>query len=367
MRSVSIVGAGQIPAKLDGSRPAGGLAASALKLALADAAHPLLQALFVSSMYCEYNAAELATLTGGIPGVEARCIAPDGGGGAALHMAVQAVAAGAYDIVALVGVDSVLKRAPAASPDESGQGLSCIELDALIMRRYLYEYGWQRNDFAPFVINARRNALANRCAAVRTRLEVQQYIDADVDADPLTILDSAPTCSGAAAVVLCPSNAAQGLARSAVCVAASAVGRDALALHDRADILRLHAAHEATSAAYAQAGLGPQDIDIFELHDSSTIMAALSLEAAGFAEQGDGARLGISGAIAAGGRIPISTCGGLLARGDAGAASGVYQAVEAVLQLRAEAAGNQVDGARVALIQSMTGSGACAATHILHV
>jgi len=76
-------------------------------------------------------------------------------------------------------------------------------------------------------------------------------------------------------------------------------------------------------------------------------------------------RLGADGAIAIGGRLPISTLGGLLGRGDAGAASALYQVVEAVLQLRGQAGAGQVQGARRVLVQSMTGSGACAATHIL--
>lgn len=367
MRSVSIVGIGQTPARLDGDRSAIDLAAAALKLALTDAAWPAVQALYASSMYCEHGPATLAALTEGMGRVESRCTSPACGGGAALHMAVQAVAAGAYDVVAVVGVDNMPARAAAASPDEAEQGLSSIEIDALIMRRYMYEYSCQREDLAPFVINARRNAAANSNAALRTPLADQQCATAATSADPMTVLDSAPACSGAAAVVLCPSDMAARLVSQPVQVAASAVARDTLALHDRADVLWLHAAHDAASAAYAQAGVAAQDIDIAEINDSSTIMAVLGLEAAGFAEQGEGVRLGRSGAIELRGSIPISTGGGLLGRGDAGAASGVYQAVEAVLQLRGTAGANQVGGARFALIQSITGNGACAAAHILRI
>ncbi len=361
MRSVSIAGIGQTPARCDDGRPTSALAWSALQAAIADAGLANLQALYVSSMFCEENERELSGLAKALPGVDVHCAAPACGGGAALHLAVQAVAAGVYDRVAVVGADSVLRRAPAAAPDECAQGLSCIELDALILRRYLYEYSWQRSDLAPFVVNARRQAMANSHAALRTPIDLGHYLAAAVSADPMTVLDSAPVCSGAAAVVLCPSQATP----MGVRIAASTIGRDAPALHDRADILRLRAASESAQAAYAQAGVGPQDIDSAELHDSSTIMAVLSLEACGFAEQGEGVRLGADGAIAIGGRLPISTLGGLLGRGDAGAASALYQVVEAVLQLRGQAGAGQVQGARRVLVQSMTGSGACAATHIL--
>jgi acetyl-CoA C-acetyltransferase len=101
------------------------------------------------------------------------------------------------------------------------------------------------------------------------------------------------------------------------------------------------------------------------LYDGYTVLAALSLEAAGFAARGQGWALARNGAISLQGHIPISTFGGLKARGNPGGATGVYQAVEAALQLRCEAGPNQVPGARLALIQCLGGSGATAATHIL--
>ena len=111
--------------------------------------------------------------------------------------------------------------------------------------------------------------------------------------------------------------------------------------------------------------MGPEDIDLFELHDAFSIMAALSLEACGFAERGRGVRLGLDGDIAPGGRIPISTMGGLKARGHPVGATGLYQLVEATLQLRGQAGALQVPGARVAMTQNIGGSGATIVTHIL--
>ena len=367
MRAVSIVGIGQAPAMLDSRRSAGDLAASALGSALADAGLIHVQALFISSLSCEHDPALLASFGSGLPGVEVRCVAPACGGGAALHSAVQAVASGVYDVVAVTGVESTMSQPQAASADEAEQGLTAAVLDALILRRYLYEYSWKRLDLAPFAINARHNALSNRYAALHSALTLEQYQQAPATADPMTALDSAPLCTGAASVVLCPTEMATTVTRQPVSVTASVMAADTPALHDRADVLWLHASHSASKAAYAQAGISAGDVDFFELHDASTIMAVLSLEAAGFAEQGSGVRLGQDGAIACDGAIPISTFGGLLARGDAGAASGLYQAVEAVLQLRHAAGANQVAGARVGLIQSMAGSGACVATHILQV
>jgi acetyl-CoA C-acetyltransferase len=148
-------------------------------------------------------------------------------------------------------------------------------------------------------------------------------------------------------------------------VVGSASATDTLAVHDREDLLRLKAGELSAGRAYRQAGVGPEDIDLFELHDAFSIMAALSLEACGFAPRGQGVRLGLDGDILRGGRIPISTMGGLKARGHPVGATGLYQLVEATLQLRGQAGALQIDGARTAMTQNIGGSGATIVTHIL--
>ena len=109
----------------------------------------------------------------------------------------------------------------------------------------------------------------------------------------------------------------------------------------------------------------PEDLDMFELHDAFSIIAALSLEACGFAEPGQGVSMAQQGGIEPGGTIPISTMGGLKARGHPVGATGLYQLVEAVLQLRGEAGDAQLDGVRTAMTQNIGGSGATVVTHIL--
>jgi acetyl-CoA C-acetyltransferase len=111
--------------------------------------------------------------------------------------------------------------------------------------------------------------------------------------------------------------------------------------------------------------VGPEDIDLFEAHDAFSIIAALSLEACGFAERGQGVRLAQERGIMPDGRIPISTMGGLKARGHPVGATGLYQLSEAALQLREQAGAAQIDGARIALAQNIGGSGATVVTHIL--
>jgi acetyl-CoA C-acetyltransferase len=145
------------------------------------------------------------------------------------------------------------------------------------------------------------------------------------------------------------------------------VATDALALHDRRDMLWLNAAEQSARRAMQAAGVEPQDIDIFELHDSFTILATLALEASGFAERGKGWELARDGEIGRGGRVPISTFGGLKARGNPAGATGIYQIGELVQQLRGQAGDCQVEGAKIGMAQNLGGSGATAVTHVLRV
>jgi acetyl-CoA C-acetyltransferase len=132
-------------------------------------------------------------------------------------------------------------------------------------------------------------------------------------------------------------------------------------------VLWLEAAERSSRLALERAGLSVAAIDVFELHDAYTVLAALALEASGFAPRGRGWQLARDNEIGLDGQVPISTFGGLKARGHAGGASGVYQAVEVVLQLRGEAGANQVANARVGMAQSLGGSGATAVTHVFRL
>jgi acetyl-CoA C-acetyltransferase len=172
-------------------------------------------------------------------------------------------------------------------------------------------------------------------------------------------------CDGAAAIVLCPSEIARQFSPFPIKVRASALATDSLALHDRRQLLSLDAVELSAQKAYEQAKIKPEDIDLFEVHDAFSITAVMSLEASGFAEAGQGVRLGLDGDIFLGGRIPICTMGGLKARGHPVGATGMYQLVEATLQLRGLAGKNQVKDAKIALVQNIGGSGSNVVTHIL--
>jgi len=213
-------------------------------------------------------------------------------------------------------------------------------------------------------VSAHKNAAANPRAMFREPLSVDAFATCAMVADPIGILDAAPVCDGAAAVVICSKETVRPH-HKAIRIAGSSVASDTIALAARPDILTLRSAARSSARAFAAAGCSQGDIDLFEAHDAFTIITALSLEACGFAKRSEVLKRAGEGYFARGGPLPISTFGGLKARGHPVGASGTYQIVEATLQLRGEAGANQVTPARRALTQSIGGHGSIAVAHIL--
>jgi acetyl-CoA C-acetyltransferase len=287
-----------------------------------------------------------------------------------------AVASGELDSVLVVGVEKMTDKAghditaalaTAADADyEAEQGVSFVGLNALIMRRYMHEYGWKHADFAPFSINAHANAMSNPFARLHDRITVDQFEKSAMIATPINLLDASPIGDGAAATVIVPAEKVATMpGRPRVLVAGSASATDTIGVHSRKDPLFLSAAYESAKKAYDMAGINSGDVDIFELHDAFSIMSALSLEACGFAERGQGVRLGLDNALTPKGKIPICTRGGLKARGHPVGATGMYQIVEVTQQLRHECGTTQVEHARIGMAQNIGGSGSTILTHIL--
>lgn len=385
MRNVSIIGIGQSPVGEWWDRSVRHIAYDAVSAAMADAGIETADALFVGNMLSGslLSQEHLATLIAdfcGLRGIEAAKIeAACASAAAALRIGTMAVASGMHDVVIVAGVekmtdtagrDTTAGLATAADAEyESLHGVSFVGLNALIMQRYLYEYGVPADGLAGFSINAHRNGANNPNAMFQSPIDLKSYQRAPLVASPITIMDSSPICDGAAAVVLVPTERVREFTTShhpgAVHILSSASALDTLAVHDRTDPLFLEAAYISSQKAYVQAGITPQDLDLFELHDAFTIMSALSLEATGFAARGEGWRMAAEEAIGIDGQLPISTMGGLKSRGHPVGATGVYQAVEIVQQLTERAGANQIKNARVGMAQNIGGSGATIVTHIL--
>lgn len=360
------------------------LAYKAVEAAQQDAGGLLPQALFVGNMLAPHlsRQAHLATLVAdfvGLKGIEAITVEAAGAsGGAALRAGYMAVASGQVDVALVVGVEkitdqvgSTVEAALTSSADsdyEAVQGLTPTAQAALLMRRYLHEFDVPRSAFAGFSIVAHANGECNPLAMFQKAISLEAYNRAGIVSDPLNMFDVAPNADGAAALVLThPDLLPAHFAHPLVRIAGSSLATDTLALHDRSDPLSFHAVQLSVARACQKARISPLQVDLFELYDAYSIYAALTLEAAGFAGRGQGWQLAQDRQISRSGTLPTSTFGGLKARGNPGGATGVYQAVEAVLQLRGQAGQNQVLGARRAMIQSLGGPASTAVTHILEV
>lgn len=384
MQEVAIIGIGQVPVGEHWGKRLVELAGDAVFAALEDAELTQVEALYVGNMMAGQldKQSHLGALISdwiGMRGIEAMTVeAACGSGALALRTAMMAVGSGIVTSALAVGVEKMTDTSPrettsalatAASADWEGiHGVTFVGLNALIMRRYMYEYGWQHEDFAPFSINAHANGAKNPNARFQTPITADIYKKAVMIADPINLMDASPIGDGAAAVVVVPADLVKGRkGKSNIKIAGSAVSTDSLAVHDRHDPLWLSAAEKSAKKAYDQAGIGPEEIDFFEVHDAFTIMSSLSLEACGFAERGQGPRLALDGEITPEGKIPITTMGGLKARGHPVGATGMYQIVESVTQLRGEAGPAQIDGVKIGMTQNIGGSGATIITHILKV
>ena len=228
----------------------------------------------------------------------------------------------------------------------------------------MYEYGWKNADFAGFSINAHANAVSNPYARFRKPISEKIFLESGMVCDPINLMDASSIGDGSAAIVV-TNNKKYINEKLKISVVGSTANSDSISIQNRSDPIWLSGAEISSKNAYKQAGISADDIDVFEYHDAFSIMAALSLEACGFAERGKGPRLALDGEIRPDGRIPVATKGGLKARGHPVGATGIYQIVEVVQQLRGEAGSTQVSPNNYGMAQNIGGSGSNIITHIL--
>ncbi len=390
MTDIIIAGIGQTPVGEHWDESLRSLAVQAIQAAIKDSGGLKPQALYVGNMLAAslsrqaHLGALLADYAGlrfddaqHTAGIEAETVEAGGAsGGAALRQGYLAVASGLVDVALVVGVEKFtdvigpdLEAALATLTDadyESVHGLTLTAQAALLARRYMHENHVPADGLAGFPLTAHANGAGNKNAMYRKAIALDTYQKAEPVSEPLNIFDVAPNADGAAALVLTQRELLpKDFPHPVVRLAASTIASDTLALAERSDSLWFAAAQASAEQAFQKAGITRAQVDLFEYYDAFSIFAALSLEAAGFAKRGQGWKLAGDGSIALTGQLPCATLGGLKARGNPGGATGVYQAIEAVAQLRGQAGANQIAGARYALIQCLGGPASIAVTHIL--
>lgn len=299
-------------------------------------------------------------------------------GATAVHLASHALRAGEYDTVLVFGVEQLTRLGGGTIPLQRNdyktelyvrQGMILPGVYALRATRYLHEHGCKAEVLGKVAVKNRRHGARNPYAQTRSEIALEDVMASRMVADPLTLYQCCPSAvDGAAALVL---TTAKPKRKPDVRLLASVIqsGRREEALDD---ILDAEITARAAKLAYEQAGIGPQNVDVVELHDAFTIGELLYYEALGLCGRGEGPRLLDDGVTALGGRVPVNPSGGLLAKGHPLGATGVAQMVELVWQLQGRAENRQVDGARIALAQC-TGGGiagvdhAAAAVHLLGI
>lgn len=305
--------------------------------------------------------------------IEAAC----GSGGAAIRSAVMAIKSGESKVALVVGVEKMsaiskenISAALATASNwgtEGKSGESFISLNAKLMAEYIKRYNVSPEEFAIFSTNAHTNSKTNPLALYSNEVDLTTYLNSKFIHYPVRLYDASPVCDGAAAVLLVSDEIAQLLSNTTkiVTIAGSAIASNLVTLSKKPDLLDLPAVRHSSRLALKKANLQVQDIDFFELHDAYTIMAVLSLEHSGFVERGKALHFANSSGIGLEGALPISTMGGLKARGHAVGATGIYQFGEAYSQLTDSAGQNQLKSPQVAMTQNIGGCGAFVATHIL--
>ncbi len=299
------------------------------------------------------------------------------GGGASYPMhighAAAAIAAGKCRIalVAMAGIPSarreVARRLGPEDPYEAGYGLTTPAGYALVAQRHMHEFGTTSEQLAEIKVAAASHAQHNPHAVLRTPVTIDDVVSSPLIADPLHRLDCCITTDGGGALIVVAEEIARGLPRTV-----KVLGHGEAVKHTAMGGIDLVTTGAARSGprAFAEVWLTPADVDYASIYDSFTITVLLSLEDLGFCEKGQGGKFVTDGALQSpGGRLPFNTDGGGLCNNHPDMRGGMIRTIEAVRQLRGEAAPPvQVPDCRIALVQGhggVLGTRSAAATVIL--
>ena len=309
------------------------------------------------------------------PGYTARIDQTSSSGGAGVYAAWQSVASGASDLTMLVGGEKMTHRTTSEATDviaslthpvEYKQGVTLPSFAGLTARLYLDEYDAPRESLGKVAVKNHKNGVDNPHAQFRKEVDLDTVLDSPVVADPLRLYDFCPITDGSAALVFCPESVAEEYVPEDEYAVISGIGgaTDTHVVHERADPTTMGGVVDSSEIAYEMAGIGPDDVDVAELHDMFTILEFLQSEDLGFFEKGEGWKAVEEGVTDRDGELPINTSGGLKSKGHPLGASGVAQVFEIYQQVTGNAGPRQVE-ADTGLACNVGGFGNCVTTAIL--
>ena len=361
MRPVTVLGVGMVPFAKYRDKTLAEIGWPAVKAAIEDAgvSKKDIEAAYCGSALGGMMSGQRVLKQLGITGlpitnVENACSSSS----SAFRQAYISVSAGVYDIVLVLGVEKLTKFGGGTLPLEKEDfevthGLVMPALYGMRAKRYMHDYGLTREQLAGVAVKAHKHGAINEDAQYRNEVTLEEVMNAREIADPFTLLHCCPSGDGASAVVIASADKARQYTTKPVTVACSEVNSGKYMTGFR-DMTTPEITVRGASKAYAS--MGPEDVDVAEVHDAFTIAELLYYEALGFCEKGDAAKLLEDGETSLGGRIPVNPSGGLLSKGHPIGATGTAQIVEVVRQLRGQCGNRQVEGAKVGLTHC-TGGG----------
>jgi len=308
-----------------------------------------------------------------LPAYTARIDQTSSSGGAGVYSAWQSVASGASDLTLLIGGEKMTHRSTAEATDviaslthpaEYKHGVTLPSFAGLTARRYLHKYDAPRESLAKVAVKNHKNGVDNPHAQFQKEVDLETVMESPIVADPLRLYDFCPITDGSAALLMCPESVASEYTDDYAVISGIGGATDTHVVHERDDPTVMNGVVDSSAIAYEQAGLGPDDIDVAELHDMFTILEFLQSEGLGFFEQGEGWKAVEDGVTDRDGELPINTSGGLKSKGHPLGASGVAQVYEIYKQLTDNAGPRQVD-AETGLACNVGGFGNCVITTIM--
>jgi acetyl-CoA acetyltransferase len=382
---VFVAGVGMIPFKKPGtSEPYDVMGAQAVRLALADAglSYADVQQAYAGYVYGDSTCGQKALYHVGMSGIPVLNVNNNcSSGSSALFLARQAVASGAVDCALAVGFEqmnpgalksvwtdraSALERANTLVDElvgDANPGGNAIKQFAGAGMAHMRKFGTRLETFAKIRAKASRHAASNPLAVFRSVVSTEDVMNAPMlwDGVMTRLMACPPTCGGAAAIVVSEAFAKRKGLRADVLIAGQALATDTPDSFDTRDMIRVvgfEITRQAAKQAYEQAGIGPEDVDVIELHDCFAQNELLTMEGLGLAAEGEGPKIVDDGDNTYGGKWVINPSGGLLSKGHPLGATGLAQCYELTRQMRGSAGTTQVDGARVALAHNLGLGGA---------
>lgn len=377
MKEVAIIGVGIHKFGRFENKTYHDLGQEAAKMALQDAGLEWkdIQMAYLSKMYLPATSgARILKPLGatGIPicDIEAACAS----GGIALSQAVLAIQAGAFDLVMVLGVEKMPRGFMDPSMIyEKWQIQMGMDTNpsywAMRARRHMYEYGTTELQIAKVAYKNHKNSVYNPYAMYQKEFTIEEILNSNLVCDPIRLLEICAPNEGAAAVILCPKNKAAKYTTKPVTIAACVPTNAYYSADFRAPLDSLSAkanypgpTEVASKKAYEQAGIGPKEIDCFEVQDTDAFCEIEIYEQIGLCGIGDGGRLIDEGITDITGKYPVNMSGGLISKGEPIGASHLGQIFEIVMQLRGQAGKRQVPGAKTGLAHVLGAGNNCAVT-----